>query len=204
MTGKDLLFASLMGSTSFKTVERLGFVQNDLTVKGLPNIPYLSTNQQLDRIPENQQYFPISFSFSENGTKWTFPFEPMINISGGNEITKVNVAKKGVDKKGHQLSGTTKTRMHQNDFDITITGVLMGKQMTGKPEDCFPRKQLIDLFEYLIYAKEIFVNCYPLELLGINRLVIESYSFPFTKGENVQSYEIKAVSDFPHSLIVKE
>lgn len=202
MTNQDILFASLMGSRSFKTVERLGFVQDELTKKGLPNIPFLSTTQQVDRIPENKQYFPLSFSFTENGTKWTFPFEPMISISSGHDITKVNVSKQGFDKKGHLLSGTMKTHTRRKDFEIIITGTLMGKQLKGKPEDCFPIKQLTDLFEYLIHTKEIFVYCYPLELLGINRLVIESYRFPFTKGENVQAYELNALSDFPHSLIV--
>ena len=42
----------------------------------------------------------------------------------------------------------------------------------------------------------------PLELLGINRIVIESFSFPFSKGEDVQAYEIKAFSDFDHKLLL--
>lgn len=202
MINQDILFTSLMGSASFKMVERLGVVQNDLTLKGLPNIPFLNTNQERDRIPEAKQYFPLSFLFAENGTKWTFPFEPIISISSGNVITKINVAKKGVDKKGHLLSGTMKTHTRRKDFEIIITGTLIGKQLKGKPEDCFPIKQMTALFEYLIHHKEIFVFCAPLELLGINRLVIEDYRFPFTKGENVQAYEIKAISDAPYSLIV--
>lgn len=204
MTNQDIIFASLMGSASFKTVQRLGVVQNDLTKKGLPNIPFLNTNQEIDRIPEDKQYFPLSFSFTESGIKWTFPFEPMLGISSGNEITKRNVARKGVDKKGRVLSGTMKTRTRRKDFEIIITGTLIGKQLNGKPADCFPKTQMIELFEYLIHTKEIFVYCYPLALLGIGRLVIEDYSFPFTKGENVQAYEIKALSDFPNSLIVTE
>lgn len=204
MTNQDIIFTSLMGSESFQMMQRLGVVQNDLTKKGLPNIPFLNTNQERDRIPENEQYFPLSFSFTENGEKWTFPFEPMLNITSGNDITKVNVAKKGVDKKGRLLSGTMKTHTKRKDFEIIITGTLIGKQLNGKPEDCFPIKQMTELFEYLIHHKEIFVFCHPLQLLGISRLVIEDYSFPFTKGENVQAYEIKALSDFPHSLIVTE
>lgn len=204
MNNKDLMFSALMGHQSFKTIERLGLVQDELTKKGLPNIPYLSTNNVLDSIDEKKQYFPLSFSFTEKGTKWTFPFEPMISITGGRETAKVNVSKQGFDKKGRLLSGTLKTRTRKKDFEITITGTLIGKQMKGKPEECFPIKQMENLFEYLIYAKHIFVNSFPLELLGINRLVIESYSFPFTKGENVQAYEIKAFSDYPHSLIVEK
>ncbi|SHL81477.1 DUF6046 domain-containing protein [Flavobacterium chilense] len=204
MNNKDLVFSALMGSKSFKTVERLSIVQNDLTVKGLPNIPFLSTKQEVDRIPENQQYFPLSFSFTSTGTKWLFPFEPIINITGGNEITKSNVSKHGVDKKGHAYAGTMKTRSYVKDYEITITGVLIGKQLTGKPEDCFPRTQMKELFEYLIFSGHIYVYSHVLELMGINQIVIVDYSFPFTKGENVQAYEIKALSDFPVSLIVKD
>lgn len=204
MTNKDLIFSALMGSGSFKMIERLNLVQNDLTQKGLPNIPFLRQNIEVDSIPENKQYFPLSFSFTENGTKWTFPFEPLISISGGNDIKKANVSKHGLDKKGNQLAGTTKTRMHRKDFDITITGILMGKQLQGKPEDCFPIKQMTDLLKYLIHSGSLFVYSHPLETLGINHIVIEDYSFPFTKGENMQAYEIKALSDYPYSLIIKE
>jgi hypothetical protein len=204
MTNKDLIFSALMGSGSFKMIERLNLVQNDLTKKGLPNIPFLRQNTEVDSIPENKQYFPLSFSFTEAGTKWTFPFEPMISISGGNTIQKANVSKHGLDKKGNQLAGTTKTRMYRKDYEITITGILMGKQLQGKPEDCFPIKQMTDLFKYLIHSGSLFVYSHPLETLGINHIVIEDYSFPFTKGENMQAYEIKALSDYPYSLIVKE
>lgn len=219
MTNQDIIFSALMGSGSFKTVQRLEVVQNELSKHVLPGIPFMfstnengvkekpfnklfSNNQQQDHIPEAQQFFPLSFSFTESGEKWVFPFEPMISISGGNEITKVNVSRHGVDKKGNPLSGSIKARTRTKDFEITITGVLIGSNQKGKPEDCFPYKQFQKLFKYLIHIKELFVYCYPLELLGINRLVIESYSFPFTKGENVQAYEIKALSDYPHSLIV--
>lgn len=204
MTNKDLIFSSLMGSGSFKMIERLNLVQNDLSVKGLPNIPFLSTNQEVDSIDPKLQYFPLTFAFSENGIRWTFPFEPMVSINGGNDITRVNVAKHGKDKKGHLLGGTIKTRIHRKDFNITITGVLMGKHLSGKPEDCYPRQQMIDFFEYLIYARNILVYCEPLLILGITQIVIEDYSFPFTKGENVQAYEIKALSDDNYNLIVPE
>lgn len=204
MTNQDLIFSALMGSGSFKLIERLNLVQNDLTAKGLPNIPFLKQNPQIESIPENQQYFPLSFSFSDNGTKWTFPFEPMINISGGNSITKKNVSKKGSDKKGNALTGTTKSRMFRKDYEITISGTLIGKQLAGKPEDCYPITQMSELMKYLISAGSLFVYSHPLEILGINHIVIEDYSFPFTKGENVQAYEIKAISDFPHSLTIKE
>ena len=59
------------------------------------------------------------------------------------------------------------------------------------------------LKEVLTHAKQVKVNCAPLELLGINDIVIDDFSFPFTKGENVQAYEIKACSDFSYNLLMK-
>lgn len=61
-----------------------------------------------------------------------------------------------------------------------------------------------ELMQFLVSVGSLFVYSHPLEILGINHIVIEDYSFPFTKGENVQAYEIKAISDFPYSLTIKE
>lgn len=230
LTEKDLIFASLMGSNAVGTIERVNLVQNELSKHVLPRIPFLPLRQNESSISdlkireatydpisgwtggltadinkasapisEDKQFFPLSFSFTEGGQKWLFPFEPMINISSGNTIIKRNVA-----KQGDKLIGTIKSRWSRKDFEISVTGVLMGSLMTGKVEDCFPRAQLEALFSYLKHSKEIFVICAPLEILGINKVVVEDYSFPFTKGENVQAYDLKLISDFSYNLLVKE
>lgn len=230
LTDKDILFASLMGTANIKTYQRTQLVQNELSKHVLPRIPFLpfqnqsviaeenigklnSTyneetgwkgelliNQTDLPIPEDQQFFPLSFSFdADRKTKWLFPYEPMITISSGNTVIKRNVA-----KQGDKLIGTIKERWNRKDFDITVTGVLMGSIVTGKFEDCFPRTQMQKLFEFLKFSKEIFITCPPLELLGINKLVIEDYTFPFTKGENVQAYDLKLTSDDFYNLLVIE
>lgn len=213
LTGKDLIFASLMGSNAVGAIERTKLVQNELSKQVLPRIPFLPfqneaviaqenlnpswlINQTDLPIPEEQQFFPLSFSLTENGQKWLFPYEPMITISSGNTIIKRNVA-----KQGNKLIGTIKERWNRKDFDITVTGVLMGSLTTGKFEDCFPRQQMIDLFEFLKHSKEIYISCAPLEILGITKLVVEDYSFPFTKGENVQAYDLKLTSDDSYTLL---
>lgn len=232
MNNQDILFAGLMGVKAVKTLERLDIVQNELTKHVFPPIPFLpfrnitgvqevsigaqsniwkADHQVTQRNlweadpeqSEDHQFFPLSFSFFESGTKWLFPYEPLISISGGSNIVKRNVAKNGTDERGKQLTGTIKERWSQKDFDITITGVLMGKKLRGKPEDCYPKAQMNSLFEFLTAQKEIYVFCHLFEPLGINRIVIEDYSFPFTKGENVQAYEIKAVSDSIHKLLIE-
>lgn len=216
LNNQDILFASLMGSQAVGLIQRSNIVQNELSKRVLPPIPFLPLQNRVlieqssdyeyqdswttnDIVYEGKQFFPLSFSFTEGGQKWLFPFEPMINISSGNNIIKRNVA-----KQGEKLIGTIKERWSRKDFDIQVTGVLMGNMLQGTPEQTFPREQMERLFEFLIYAKEIFVYCHPLEILGINKVVVEDYSFPFTKGENVQAYDIKLVSDFAYNLIVKE
>ncbi len=213
---KDILFASLMGSNAVGTIERSRLVQDVLSKRVLPRIPFLPLqnksviadenlnpswliNQTDLPIPESQQFFALSFSLTQGGERWLFPYEPMITISSGNTVIKRNVA-----KQGDKLIGTIKERWNRKDFDITVTGVLMGSITTGKFEDCFPRDQMQKLFEFLKYNKEFFIYCAPLEILGINKVVVEDYSFPFTKGENVQAYDLKLTSDDFYNLLVIE
>ena len=218
LDNQDLLFAGLMGSKAVTLIQNANILNNELSNRVLPVIPFLPLKDQnnvlnkpgrainleenwttRDSIEEQKQFFPLSFSFTENGQKWLFPYEPMMNISSGNSIVKRNVA-----KQGEKLIGTIKERWSRKDFDITITGVLIGSIMQGKPEDCFPRDQFQKLFEFLKYSKEIFIYSYPLELAEITKVVVEDYSFPFTKGENVQAYELKLTSDFSYELLIQE
>ena len=125
----------------------------------------------------------------------------MINISGKNTIVRRNVAK-AKTKGGLELGGSIKERWNQGDYDITITGVLIGSLLTGNVEDCFPREDFEKLRDFMTAPKSLKVYCEPLQLLGINQIVIEDFSFPFTKGENVQAYEIKCYSDFDYKLLL--
>lgn len=217
MTNQDILFASLMGVDSIAMLNRLGVVQNELSKRVLPTIPFLPLNNNPTftskdyysltaenyasdkQKPEGEQFFPLSFSFTPDSKKWLFPFEPMLSISSGNNLIKRNVA-----KQGDKFRGSVKERWSAKDWDITITGVLYGDYLIGSPEDCYPKKMMQDLFSFLKYAKELYVYSYPLEMLDINKIVIEDYSFPFSKGENVQAFDIKAVSDDVYDLLVKE
>lgn len=219
ITGTDLYFAGLMGSKAVGLIQRAGIVQNELTKRVLPPIPFLplknennvspidggssfaslSNWQQNEGISESQQFFPLSFSFTEGGQKWLFPYEPMINVSSGNNTVKRNVA-----KQGKNMIGSIKERWNRKDFDISVTGVLMGTELKGTVEACYPKKQLGELFKFLIHSKEIFVYSPLLEGFGITKVVVEDYSFPFTKGENVQAYELKLTSDDSYNLLIKE
>ena len=217
ISNQDILFASLMGIKSVGAIERFKLVNSELAQQILPVIPFLPirNNEEIDNgvfltglkdpmdlweanvaVPESEQFFPLSFAFTKDGQKWTFPYEPMLTISSGNNIVKRNVA-----KQSELLVGTVKERWSRKDFEISVTGALIGAMQKGKPADCYPIADLKKLFDFLIYAKEIYVYCVPLFELGINKVVIEDYSFPFTKGENVQAYDLKLVSDHGYNLL---
>ena len=216
----DILFASLVGSKV--SIPRFNAVQNELTKHVLPPIPFLPLKKEtrIDGVDENfeidlwkadaptpkeQQFFPLTFIREQNNKeiRFTLPYEPMINISGKNTIIRRNVAKaKSTSVDGISLGGSIKERWNQADYEITITGVLIGSLLTGSVKECYPISDFEKLRDFMIASKSIRVLCEPLQLLGINQIVIEDFSFPFTKGENVQAYEIKAYSDFDYKLLL--
>lgn len=227
LNNQEILFLSLQGTEKLNLIEDLKllgenypnvapvlpfpFKTNETNVSPVNwNNPVFDSWKQKDMINEEKQFFPLSFSFTETGTKFLFPYEPLVSISGGKNIKKRNVSRSEVLRKNskgqilEQQSGTVKERFIANDFQIDITGLLVGENMIGNPNQCFPKKQMIDLFEFLIHVGSIYVYHYQLSILGINKIVIEDYSFPFTKGENVQAFNIKCLSDSNFKLEITE
>jgi len=210
---QDILYASLLGSQVTKSIPRFTAVQNELMKHVLPPINFLPIQNQeigLKEVStdvtadlwkadgptaEDRQFFPFSF-VGDDGVRYLLPYEPLVSISGKNILVRRNVAK------ASGVIGSVKERWNQADYEITITGVLMGSIITGNVDDCYPREDFERLRDYMTKAKALTVYCEPLQLLGINKIAIEDFSFPFTKGENVQAYEIKAYSDFSYGLLL--
>lgn len=205
---KAILFSSIVGSKVAESLPRFALVQNELAKVVLPPIPFIPLkgkeeihqgeeisnfiNWKANAPAVENQFFPLSFRKVGSNDPWyTFPYEPLINISGSNNIVKRTPAKNG----NSDITGSVKESWAQEDFSITITGSLIGVEMRGGPQETFPRADFQKLIEYIAAPEGIEVLCEPLQLLGINYLVIEDYSFPFTKGENVQAYELKCLSD---------
>ncbi|MCC4211349.1 DUF6046 domain-containing protein [Leeuwenhoekiella parthenopeia] len=215
----DILFASLVGSKVAESIPRFEAVQNELMKHVLPPINFLPLNNNRINVPEVQnpgeydvlkadapvaesdQFFPLSFTVDEGKTWYLLPYEPMLNINGKNEIIRRNVAK-SVAPNGATIPGRIKERWNRDDYEITITGVLIGSLMTGDVSDCYPIDDFLKLKEVVTAPKSLRVKCALFELLGINQIVIEEFNFPFTKGENVQAYEIKAYSDYDYKLLL--
>jgi hypothetical protein len=220
---KSILFASLLGSKVAQQIPRFETIQNKLGKHVLPLPPrilipvaswdsragYESTGDVkagelwTADVPksESEQFFPFTFIDAETGEKFLLPYEPMLSISSKNNIVKRTVAKIGSEEK---QQGTVKERWSRDDFEIKITGVLIGSILTGDVSQCFPRNDFQKLRDILIKKKKWGIQCEPLQLLGIDWIVVEEMNFPFTKGENVQAYEISVISDFEYSLLLEE
>ncbi|RWX00912.1 DUF6046 domain-containing protein [Flavobacterium cerinum] len=215
----DLLFAALVGNGLVKTIPRLSIIQNELQKHVLPVLPFIpfkntvnvakvesDLSDNLGRAdaptPAEKQFFPLSFSIDEGNTWFLLPYETMISISGKNTLIRRNVAKWKEIPGIQPRKGSVKERWNEGDYEITITGVLIGSLIHGNFEDCFPKADFEKLRQVLTHAQVVMVSSPPLELLGIQRIAIEDFNFPFTKGENVQAYDIKAYSDFSYNLIL--
>lgn len=217
---KSILFASLLGSKVAQQIPRFETVQNEIGKRVLPPISFLPFKNNPVKInepegnfnpgelwmadapkSESEQFFPFTFIDAETGEKFLLPYEPMLSISSKNNIVKRTVAKIGSEEK---QQGTVKERWSRDDFEIKITGVLIGSILTGDVSQCFPRNDFQKLRDILIKKKKWGIQCEPLQLLGIDWIVVEEMNFPFTKGENVQAYEISVISDFEYSLLLEE
>lgn len=219
LNDQEILFASLVGSRIVKEIPRFSKLENTLGTRVLPVLPILPIGAQPNNVqivtaeeledqiwsaspPQSleEQYFPLRLSL-DNNNWFLLPYEPIINISGGNEVIKRNVAK-WKSEQSHKR-GTIKERWNQKDYEINITGVLIGRQLDGRFEDAFPREDFQQLKTYLESAADVYVNHPLLEQLDIHKIVIEDFDFPFSKGENVQGYSIKAVSDESYNLLIE-
>ena len=96
------------------------------------------------------------------------------------------------------MRGSIKETWSQDDYEITISGILQG-------EDLFKDKDtghIATLRKYLEAQEAIHITCDLLNnVFDIQRICIESYDFPFTKGLENQAFTIKAYSDDNYQLL---
>lgn len=122
---------------------------------------------------------------------WLLPYEPIITIHGKNVIARKQVAK-------GKVRGSIKERWSQDDYQISISGILINPDGTGYPDEDV--KELRRLCE----AAKVQVMSPIFEVFSIDRIVIESFDFPFTSGPNNQAYTISAASDDIYKLLLRE
>ena len=71
-------------------------------------------------------------------------------------------------------------------------------------ENKFPEEDIQKLRNICEAKENIEIECDLLKIFNINRIAIEKFDFPFTKGANVQRYTITGVSDDIVDLLVEE
>jgi len=117
-----------------------------------------------------------------------FPVDPIISLSSKNIITRRYVNKSG-------MRGTIKERWSQDDWDITISGVII------EPDADAMKNILLELRKYCESPKSVDVKCMVLSATDITKISIESLDLPFTKGVENQTFVIKAYSDNEYTLL---
>lgn len=132
---------------------------------------------------------PLSFRM-DDGSWWLFPIEPLISVSGKNMVVKRNVAKS-------ERRGTIKERWAEDDMKIVIEGKLEHPDLYT-----YPTEQLSYLYQTITQRKAVEVKNELLLLLDIHQVVVETYSFPFSKGENIQNFSLEAYSDDLYELFI--
>lgn len=209
-----------MKSNNRINLVRFGAVQNELMKHVWPALPFMAGydpnvkggfhNESIirddlwaaNKSDLSKMFFPLALRKESDSLFWALPFEPFVTISGKNVVIKRNVSKAAPAKEEKKsIGGTIKERWSQDDYTVTITGVLIGAYETGGVDRCYPKEDVRKLHDYLTTPERIDVMCTPLQELGIHYLVVESFSFPYTKGESVQGYEIQCVSDGGYELL---
>jgi len=160
--------------------------------------PETADSKELSDYLGNLYQCPVRIKWEQesNGDFWTLPFDPVVSVSGKNIIVRRNVLKQ--NNSDNTRRGSIKEAWSQDDYEVNIAGVLMGKD--GE----FPSEDLLRLRNYCEARKVIDVESDLFCLFNINRLAIESFELPYTKGNANQMYVIKAYSDDNFELLIKE
>ncbi len=136
---------------------------------------------------------PVRFKLESWADWWTLPIEPLVSISGGNVVAKRMVAK-------GNYRGTVKERWTQDDYKITIKGIFINSEDEG----AYPESDVMKLREVCEAREAVQIECELFLFFDIYRIVLETYHYPFTSGENQQEYSIKAVSDDLTDILTEE
>jgi len=139
---------------------------------------------------------PVRIRWENESEYWTLPFDPVVSVTGKNNIVRRNVLK--INNTDKTRRGSIKESWSQDDYEVNIAGVFMSKDGT------FPENDLRKLRRYCEERKVIEVESDLFCIFNITRLAIESFELPFTEGVENQMYTIKAYSDDGFKLLEEE
>ena len=175
----------------------LGYNQQTLAMN--KRYPVFDENETKDikqsevRFGETQYVVPLRLALSSNpDDMFTLPLDPVVSVNGSNTIVKREVAKS-------EIRGTVKEKWNQNDLSISVSGVLT----TTDPDDS---SKTVDgyaqrLLHFLLADEALIIECDVVNnVLDVQRVVVEKFDFPFTKGVENQSFSFTLVSDDSYNL----
>lgn len=156
----------------------------------------LKSTEGLSNLGDNFFQCEMSFMTGEkNEEVWKLPVDPLVSVNGKNVIKRRYVAKSNAKE---NRRGSIKECWSQDDYEITIAGVLIAEDNASLVELMKKLREICDKDEAVKVVCK-YVN----DSFGINYIAIESYDFPFTKGMENQSFTIKAYSDDSYELLEK-
>jgi hypothetical protein len=138
---------------------------------------------------------PLSIKLENDPEWWKLPFDPVMSVAGKNIIIRRNVLK--IDGSNNRR-GSIKEIWSQDDYEVNIAGVLIGED--GKR----PEADLMKLRTYFEAREPVLVSSELFRIFNIERLAIENYALPSTKGIENQTFTIKAYSDDMFELLIKD
>jgi len=129
-----------------------------------------------------------------------FPSTLKESLSMDTVLIEISQRKNIVKTQLQGRDGTVKEYISDGDFDIVIRGIIVSDQPYEYPND-----EVQTLFNFLKAKSHIeTAGTNFLDFFGIDRIVVEDYSFPQREGFwNSQAFEIRAVSDVDYDLKVK-
>lgn len=169
--------------------------RNIVTAGGNSSVETLDPNFKriLTEAAKRKYNFQVPMSMKlEGGAWWDFPLDPLVSVSSKNIITRRYVAKS-------KARGSIKERWSQDDWEISITGLIQS-DVDGE----YPQDYLQQLMKFCDAKETIEVSNLVLGVLNIDKIVIESYDLPFTVGSENQGFTIKAYSDDIYTLLVED
>lgn len=150
-------------------------------------------NKGLRAMSFNFYQVPLQFRLSTEAETGGFllPVDPLVSVSQKNIIARRYVAKS-------ERRGSIKERWSMDDYEITISGVLM------TDADNTLAHYIQQLRHYCEAKESVVVVCDMLNsVYDVTRVSIESCDYPFTKGEENQMFTIKAYSDDLYDLLTE-
>lgn len=156
-------------------------------------IKRLSDEQLADVVRTNAlgvpMQMPVRLKLEEpDAEEWLLPIEPMVSVTGQNIITRRRVNK-------GRVKGSIKERWTEDDYSVTIEGILMGSDGNYPTADVAKMRKFCE-------AGRVFILNPLLEIFGISHIVIEKWDIPFTSGNENQNYTLSGYSDDIYKLLL--